>query len=42
MNVVVGGTIGFYLDALLLPGDNDIASVPADVDDVGRSVVEKS
>jgi hypothetical protein len=35
-DVVVGGTVGFYLDTLLLPGDNDIASVPADVDDVAE------
>jgi hypothetical protein len=33
-DVVIGGTVSFYLDTLLLPGDDDIASVPADVDDV--------
>jgi hypothetical protein len=34
--VVVGGTVGFYLDTLLLSGDDDIMSVPADVDDVAE------
>jgi hypothetical protein len=35
-DVVIGGTISFYLDTLLLPGDDDIASVPADVEDVAE------
>jgi hypothetical protein len=35
-DVVVGGIVGFYLDTLLLLGDDDIASVQADVDDVAE------
>jgi hypothetical protein len=33
-DVVVGGIAGFYLDMLLLPGDDDIVSFPTEVDDV--------
>jgi hypothetical protein len=34
-DVVIGGTVSFYLDTLLLLGDDDIASIPADVAKVG-------
>jgi hypothetical protein len=34
--VAIGGTVSFYLNTLLLPGDDDIASVSADVDDVAE------
>jgi hypothetical protein len=34
--VVIGSTISFYLNTLLLPGDGDFASVLADVDDVAE------
>jgi hypothetical protein len=32
-DVIVGGAIGLHLVALLLPGDDDVAGVPAGVDD---------
>jgi hypothetical protein len=35
-DVVVGGTVCFYLITLLLSGDDDIASVLADVDDLAE------
>jgi hypothetical protein len=31
-DMIVGGAVGFHLIALLLPGDDDIASVPAGVE----------
>jgi hypothetical protein len=34
--VLIGGIVGFYLDTLLLPGDDDIAGVLADVGDVAE------
>jgi hypothetical protein len=43
-DVEIGGTIGFYLDMLLLSGDDNIVSVPANINDVveigHREVVE--
>jgi hypothetical protein len=43
-NVVIGSAVGFHFDVLLLPGDDDIASVPANIDDIVeigcRQVVE--
>jgi hypothetical protein len=42
--VVIDGAVGFHFDVLLLPGNDDVASVPADVDDIAeidrREVVE--
>jgi hypothetical protein len=32
-DLIVGGAVGFHFFALLLPGNGDIASVPANVDD---------
>jgi hypothetical protein len=31
--MIVGGAIGLHLVALLLPGDDDVAGIPAGVDD---------
>jgi hypothetical protein len=33
-NVVIVRAIGFHVDLLLLPGNDDIASIPANVDDI--------
>jgi hypothetical protein len=32
--VVIGGAVDFHFDMLLLPGDNDVASVPANIDSI--------
>jgi hypothetical protein len=33
-DVVIGGAVGFHFDMLLLPGGDDVASVPANVDGI--------
>jgi hypothetical protein len=38
--MTVGGAVGLHLVALLLSGDNDVVSIPADVDDSVRLLVE--
>jgi hypothetical protein len=34
--VLIGKAVGFHINVLLLPGDDDIASVPANVDDIAK------
>jgi hypothetical protein len=36
--LIVGGAVGFHFFALLLPGNDDIAGVPASVDDSAEVV----
>jgi hypothetical protein len=34
--VVIGGIVGFHLHVLLLSGDDDVVSVPINVDDIAK------